>query len=62
MSESRIFSNDDRGDSDEEIEVQRRADHAHPETGRKHQIRKQLLISGNPILGDSKYRLSNKYS
>ena len=30
-----------------------------PETGRKHQIRKQLLIHGNPILGDSKYRLSN---
>ena len=28
-----------------------------PETGRKHQIRKQLLIHGNPILGDSKYRL-----
>ena len=32
-----------------------------PETGRKHQLRKQLLISGNPILGDSKYRLSSKY-
>ena len=30
-----------------------------PETGRKHQIRKQLLIHGNPILGDSKYRISN---
>ena len=29
-----------------------------PETGRKHQLRKQLLIHGNPILGDSKYRLS----
>jgi len=27
-----------------------------PETGRKHQIRKQLLIHGCPILGDSKYR------
>ena len=31
-----------------------------PETGRKHQLRKQLLIHGHPILGDSKYRLSNK--
>ena len=29
-----------------------------PETGRKHQLRKQLLIHGNPILGDTKYRLS----
>ena len=29
-----------------------------PETGRKHQIRKQLLIHGCPILGDSKYRLT----
>ena len=28
-----------------------------PETGRKHQIRKQLLIHGCPILGDSKYRI-----
>ena len=28
-----------------------------PETGRKHQLRKQLLINGNPILGDAKYRL-----
>ncbi len=28
-----------------------------PETGRKHQLRKQLLIHGYPILGDSKYRL-----
>ena len=28
-----------------------------PETGRKHQIRKQLLIHGYPILGDSKYRI-----
>ena len=27
-----------------------------PQTGRKHQIRKQLLIHGCPILGDSKYR------
>ena len=30
-----------------------------PETGRKHQLRKQLLIRGFPILGDSKYRISN---
>ena len=27
-----------------------------PQTGRKHQLRKQLLIRGNPILGDIKYR------
>ena len=33
-----------------------------PETGRKHQLRKQLLIHGNPILGDSKYRISQKSS
>ena len=32
-----------------------------PETGRKHQIRKQLLIHGCPILGDSKYRLATNY-
>ena len=32
-----------------------------PETGRKHQIRKQLLIHGCPILGDSKYRLTTNY-
>ena len=31
-----------------------------PETGRKHQLRKQLLIHGHPILGDSKYRITNK--
>ena len=31
-----------------------------PETGRKHQLRKQLLIHGHPILGDSKYRISEK--
>ena len=31
-----------------------------PETGRKHQIRKQLLMHGHPILGDSKYRLNVK--
>ena len=29
-----------------------------PETGRKHQLRKQLLMRGNPILGDSKYRMT----
>ncbi len=29
-----------------------------PETGRKHQLRKQLLIHGHPILGDFKYRIS----
>ena len=29
-----------------------------PETGIKHQLRKQLLIHGYPILGDSKYRMS----
>ena len=33
-----------------------------PETGRKHQLRKQLLIHGYPILGDSKYRVSKNYS
>ena len=33
-----------------------------PETGRKHQIRKQLLIHGYPILGDEKYRMSEKIS
>ena len=32
-----------------------------PETGRKHQLRKQLLIHGNPILGDSKYRILGKH-
>jgi len=30
-----------------------------PLTGRKHQLRKQLLLHGYPILGDSKYRLSS---
>ena len=29
-----------------------------PETGRKHQLRKQMLIHGCPILGDSKYGTS----
>ena len=33
-----------------------------PVTGRKHQIRKQLLIHGCPVLGDSKYRLEENYS
>ena len=32
-----------------------------PETGRKHQLRKHLLMYGNPILGDAKYRLTNKH-
>jgi len=32
-----------------------------PETGRKHQLRKQLFIRGNPILGDDKYRISKAY-
>ena len=32
-----------------------------PLTGRKHQLRKQLLIQGHPILGDSKYRISDKH-
>ena len=31
-----------------------------PETGRKHQIRKQLLIHGHPIIGDSKYKFVEK--
>jgi len=30
-----------------------------PQTGRKHQLRKQLLLRGYPILGDTKYRISN---
>ena len=33
-----------------------------PETGRKHQLRKQLLLYGHPIIGDSKYRLTQKYN
>ena len=32
----------------------------HPTTGRKHQLRKQLLIRGCPVLGDNKYRISLK--
>jgi 23S rRNA pseudouridine955/2504/2580 synthase len=31
-----------------------------PKTGRKHQLRKQLLIRGHPILGDNKYRIESK--
>ena len=31
-----------------------------PVTGRKHQLRKQLAIIDNPIVGDKKYILSNK--
>ncbi len=30
-----------------------------PITGRKHQLRKQLYAVGNPIYGDTKYKLSN---
>jgi len=33
-----------------------------PTTGRKHQLRKQLLIHGFPILGDTKYRILPSYS
>ena len=33
-----------------------------PETGRKHQLRKQLLIHGCPVLGDNKYRSSPSVS
>ena len=33
-----------------------------PQTGRKHQIRKQLLIHGHPVVGDSKYRITESYS
>ncbi len=32
-----------------------------PITGRKHQLRKQLFNIGNPIFGDTKYKLSNTY-
>lgn len=32
-----------------------------PFTGRKHQLRKQLSMRGNPILGDSKYKISNNF-
>ncbi len=31
-----------------------------PVTGRKHQLRKQLALINNPIVGDKKYILSNK--
>tara|TARA_B100001123_G_scaffold424416_1_gene535870 strand:- start:106 stop:1014 length:909 start_codon:yes stop_codon:yes gene_type:complete len=33
-----------------------------PHTGRKHQLRKQLLMRGCPILGDDKYRISESHS
>jgi len=33
-----------------------------PETGRKHQLRKQLLIHGCPVLGDDKYRISTSHA
>ena len=32
-----------------------------PITGRKHQLRKQLYILGNPVYGDQKYKLINNY-
>jgi len=32
-----------------------------PYTGRKHQLRKQLTMRGNPIIGDSKYKTSDNY-
>ncbi len=28
-----------------------------PKTGRKHQLRKQLVLRGHPVLGDTKYRI-----
>ena len=31
-----------------------------PITGRKHQLRKQLLKIGNPIIGDNKYFLNDR--
>ncbi len=31
-----------------------------PITGRKHQLRKQLLKIGNPIIGDDKYYLNDR--
>ena len=31
------------------------------ETGRKHQLRKQLMIRGHSIIGDIKYNLNNKH-
>ena len=31
-----------------------------PITGRKHQLRKQLLKIGNPIIGDDKYFLNDR--
>ena len=34
-------------------------DRLKPITGRKHQLRKQLYAIGNPIFGDTKYKLSN---
>ena len=34
-----------------------------PQTGRKHQLRKQLFLRGYPIVGDTKYKLTkNKIS
>ena len=31
-----------------------------PETGRKHQLRKQMLLHGHPVLGDNKYNINSK--
>ena len=33
-----------------------------PITGRKHQLRKQMLLLGHPIVGDSKYNLQDQTS
>ena len=33
-----------------------------PYTGRKHQLRKQLSLRGNPIIGDKKYQFSKSYT
>ena len=35
-------------------------DELNPYTGRKHQLRKQLLIHNHPVIGDMKYNLYNK--
>ena len=31
-----------------------------PITGRKHQLRKQMLLLGHPIIGDNKYHLQRQ--
>ena len=33
-----------------------------PYTGRKHQLRKQLSMRGNPIIGDNKYKITNNFT